>query len=538
MPEIIPDIRVDDQAFAAANATNINNAIALARTDPGTNRVVLPPGTIWINNIIKGTQQDASLTLEGAGWETILVNLNDAGGDVGGILSIDNPNVGYADAIARVLPGNNAVELSFAAAANYQIGDYAFLFQSQLSGETRSPSQTLKIIDVQGGTDVYFDRNIDSGVYTHAKFMKFGRMVSTHADAGDTSVLLSAPVDASKYKVGDYAFISDGVGLTEIFGEFVKIASVTANPDSTVTVGFLTGLEQSYQDGKTVLIPGPWPQNITVRNLSIGGIRSALQGIWLVKFAPNFLAENVRVWQGGDANQTAKRTDVSVTANARFQNCLWEADTTVNGCHDIHYHDCVIHGAAHDEFTRRVHHINGEIHGFCTAKYGASRVNFLNSRFRRMTQTGVDGFVLTGAGQHSLVNCQFDSGPTHELYVGGGKLFLRDIRSDGQIRVVNGGGNFLENIRSAGKVILADGTGGTVVPPINATLGLEIHDPSEWMIVPTIPGVKPTVTGSRDNNAALASLLTTLAALGIIVDATTLTRDEEACEPAGLAAAR
>src|SRR5262249_2554801 len=77
-----------------------------------------------------------------------------------------------------------------------------------------------------------------------------------------------------------------------------------------------------------------------------------------------------------------------------------------------------------------------------------------------------------------------DSKQLSETYVGGGKLFLRDIRSDGQIRVVNGGGNFLENIRTAGKVILEDGTGGTVVPPIDAALGLEIHDPSGRVIVP------------------------------------------------------
>jgi hypothetical protein len=35
-----------------------------------------------------------------------------------------------------------------------------------------------------------------------------------------------------------------------------------------------------------------------------------------------------------------------------------------------------------------------------------------------------------------------------------------------------------------------------------------------------IPGVTPTITGSRGGNAALASLLTALADLGIIVDGT------------------
>jgi hypothetical protein len=37
----------------------------------------------------------------------------------------------------------------------------------------------------------------------------------------------------------------------------------------------------------------------------------------------------------------------------------------------------------------------------------------------------------------------------------------------------------------------------------------------------TTPVAKPTVTGSRGGNAALASLLTQLAAMGLIVDSTT-----------------
>jgi hypothetical protein len=37
----------------------------------------------------------------------------------------------------------------------------------------------------------------------------------------------------------------------------------------------------------------------------------------------------------------------------------------------------------------------------------------------------------------------------------------------------------------------------------------------------TNPIIKPTVTGSRGGNAALASLLTQLAALGLVIDSST-----------------
>src|SRR5262249_32698120 len=116
---------------------------------------------------------------------------------------------------------------------------------------------------------------------------------------------------------------------------------------------------------------------------------------------------NVRVWKGAEG-QTAKLTAVSATAHARFTGCVWEAGVGVNAAQDLLFQDCVIHGAAHDEFTRNVHHLNGQIHTFCTAHYGTSKVNFLGCRFRRMTQTGANGFVVAGAGEHSLTNCAFD----------------------------------------------------------------------------------------------------------------------------------
>lgn len=88
---------------------------------------------------------------------------------------------------------------------------------------------------------------------------------------------------------------------------------------------------------------------------------------------------------------------------------------------------------------------------------------------------------------------------------------------------------------------LRDTTGNVVLGPTRYTVALDAggeftislpatDDPD---ITPSViglsgigfygsaPGAKPTVTGSRDGNAALASLLSALSGLGLITDSTT-----------------
>lgn len=59
-------------------------------------------------------------------------------------------------------------------------------------------------------------------------------------------------------------------------------------------------------------------------------------------------------------------------------------------------------------------------------------------------------------------------------------------------------------------------SGTTII--INGALD---HDGSTAGFFGATPAAKPTVTGSRDGNAALASLITALATLGLVTDSTT-----------------
>jgi hypothetical protein len=504
MPEIIPVIAVNNPSAASDNSREIELAIEQWRSAPQGTRIVFPPGTIWLARAMYLFETEASIILEGQGWKTVFVcTFKDYGGD-GGILNIYCTRVGYADEVSKTNQGSNTAEVGTGVnPANYQVGDCVFLFTGPLGGETRNPCQTLRITGVQG-TDLTFDRNLDSSDYNAAKYMKQSRLVGTaNLVPGTTAVTLAGnnKADATLFHVGDYVFLSDGVGALEIYGEFVKVASVTVNLDDSVTIGFLTGIELAYQDGQTVLIPGPWPQNITLRNLSLGGIQSTLEGEWLVKFAVDFVGENVRVWKGLDDPSVnppfrAKRTDISATANARFTGCVWEADVGINACHDILFLDCTMNGAAHDEFSRNVHHINGTISTFCTAKYGATRVNLLGCRLRNMKQVfqASDGFVLSGAGEHTILNCVFDSSTVNTVYVSGVRNTVAHVRGDARRHFTNPSGsvppdptaalnNFVQDVRLKA-VFLNGDTGGTVVPPIETTEPFQ--PPPSWVVVPEV----------------------------------------------------
>jgi hypothetical protein len=137
--------------------------------------------------------------------------------------------------------------------------------------------------------------------------------------------------DTSLFAVGDYVYLSDGVGAIEMFGEYLKVASITVNTGTgAVTIGFVTGVAgvngATYAAAKTVLVPGPWAKGITVRNLQFGGNGVAIEnGSWGIKFAPDFLAESVRPWQG-DTSLTAHRVDVVTSSYASFLGCQFESD--------------------------------------------------------------------------------------------------------------------------------------------------------------------------------------------------------------------
>jgi hypothetical protein len=461
MPEIIPNVTVDDPTAATANVTAIDSAIATWRTQAQAGgqggRIVFPPGKVWINRAILLYETEAGITLEGQGWNldnqdppqfdpgptgnTIILNSSGGSYPDSTALLVLSRNIGYADGFVIPYTGPNQLTLAGSIdPAPYVVGDYVFLFKLDGSATVRNPCQTLKITakDPLNPRLLTSDRNIDSPAYTALKYLKNSRGVTADVAPSATLVTLAGDggdLDAALFAVGDYVFISDGVGVNEIFGEYMKIASITVDEmTGAVTIGFVTGVAgvngATYAAAKTVLIPGPWAKGITVRNLQFGGNGvTGENASWSLKFAPDFRAASVRTWQS-DTSLTLHAFVTTTCANALFLNCQFESGVQVNSCHDLRFINCVINNAVHEEWVRRVYHTNNEIQNGCAAQTNSFRLNFLGCRFHCMTNVGANGFVLGAGGQHTLIDCEFDSAsPVIPLFQAG-QNYLAHLRGD------------------------------------------------------------------------------------------------------------
>lgn len=88
------------------------------------------------------------------------------------------------------------------------------------------------------------------------------------------------------------------------------------------------------------------------------------------------------------------------------------------------------------------------------------------------------------------------------------------------IQDIGGGGLVIDEGGGTGGITIIDHGGGGIVIEDDGVGGIVLN--TNTLSFFTNPAVsQPTVTGSRGGNAALASLLTALAALGLVIDSST-----------------
>lgn len=98
--------------------------------------------------------------------------------------------------------------------------------------------------------------------------------------------------------------------------------------------------------------------------------------------------------------------------------------------------------------------------------------------------------------------------------------------SAGVLLVTNAGSSTQQILRVTGAVAIGKDSGGTAASTstqdefVLGTTNHKVRIRGTVGFYDTAPAAKPTVTGSRGGNAALASLLTALAGLGLITDST------------------
>jgi hypothetical protein len=543
VPDIIPEVTVDDQSAAAANVTEIDKAIGTWRTQAQAGgqggRILFPPGKVWISQAIFLYETEAGITLEGQGWNqdsqvppqfdpgatgnTLILNSSSGSFPGSMALWITSQNIGHADHIQTGYSSNtHTLTLTEGDLDNYVVDDYVFLFHDDPYATERNPCQTLTITGKNPGPPptITFEQEVDDTDYKALKYLKNSRGVSADVEPGDTSVTLAGSggtADAAKFAVGDYVLLSDGVGINEVFGEYLKVAKVTVNGSNKVIIDFTTGVAgvngATYAAAKTVLIPGPWPKGITVRNLQIGSNRQAGQnGCWGIKFAPDFRAENVRTWLG-DPSLPPHAFGATNCAYALFLNCQFEMGAATNSCHDVRFLGCTINGFYGEEWSRNLYHIANEITTFCRTFSFSYGFNFSGCRFRRIVDDPAGaGFALAHGGQHTLLNCQFDSGGTTSpiCYVSGGRSTLAHLRGDVPLIVADTDNALID--LTLKHLTLAGASTGTAVPPITTTAGVDIHPTANWVVVPNrlsqvgdrlaygtrTPGAELSIVGAAD----------------------------------------
>jgi hypothetical protein len=533
MPDIIPSVKVNDQSAAEANIIAVEDAIATwrvqAQTQGAGGRILFPPGKIWISRTLWLHETEAGIVVEGQGWNqrtlpdgqtafdpgatgnTVLLNTADTYPD-SITLGVLSRNIGYVDnATYGELPTNMATLAMNIDPTPYAVGDYVFLFRQSTSGSERAPCQTLKITanDLGSPATLTFETEINqpSSVYNALKYLKHSRKVSGDVVPGATSVTLAGdePDDADLFAVGDYALLSDGVGVNEVVGEYVKITSIEVI-DATVTIRFLSGVKgvngATYANDQTVLIPGPWAKGITLRNLQVGGsMNTNPDSAVILKYALDLTAENLRNWQG-DLGVVAHGFGMTTCAHASLWNCPLELGIALNSSHDLRFNGCVINGPVAEEWARDLSFVNCEIITFCHVQTHSYALRFAGCRFSDMTTDSA--FVLEGAGQHTLLNCQFVNGPGSQKFVRGGSSTVGHIGGDGLLHI-GGLGNTVFDI-TMNAVVLEAGSGGTVVPPINPSAYFEDVPADNWAIkiIGNVAFFGVTPAGQQTGGAAMA----------------------------------
>lgn len=129
-----------------------------------------------------------------------------------------------------------------------------------------------------------------------------------------------------------------------------------------------------------------------------------------------------------------------------------------------------------------------------------------------VTATAPEAIITGTAGNNRVLRYRSGANERWAIYTNTTAESGSSAGSDLQIAGYTDGGsptNFVTITRSTGRVLLS----GEL--EIDGALN---HDGSTVGFYGTAPAVKPTVTGSRGSNAALASLLTALAGLGLLTD--------------------
>lgn len=358
------------------------------------------------------------------------------------------------------------------------VNDACFLWVDNAAATARIASQDCRVITALAtGTLKVTLSTAPTSASGVLKYLRGGRRVSGAVTAGQANLTFTDANAYQQFTARNWAFLTDGVSVREIYGRFVQVREVNSGSNRVELTQDVAG--DAFASGRTALVPGPFVENVTVKNFRLAGGTGAGTGTdrsLFLHHSVNVQIENVRQVGRAGLNDAADPLDeypLSVQGCHRvfLQNVVWERGgvETRASSHAVVYRDCRLSDVLVTDYAGDVTFRDCDIkYAWTAGQTGAHHVQALGCRFWGM-DTAAGGWTL---GRESVVrDCRF-VGSVSEGTASGYGCQLENIRG-GSLRLTSAAtGYTVQNLDVDGLAFEAGSTGTRLSPILVAGVPL------------------------------------------------------------------
>lgn len=502
---------------ASDNTISLNAALD-AYADSGNKRgtLLLPRGAYRLEEGVILTAAHSGLTIQGDGC-SLYTNAPSPYPKISPItlgFATGADPMGRGEGISGI--SGNQFEIPESSRSNYQVNDAIILYWVTTDIDYRNPIQQVAVItDVtvsQGIAVVTVNATILTGV-TGATYLYNGRKLEygqSEIPAGTTELTILGTASAALFPQQSWAYVTDGVGVAEAYGEFVRVLSVDTDTDDTVLT-LESGLRNSYITARAAIVPpGRWTEDVTIRGLTLGGSRAVGSNTDLTaKHCVNLTLERVACRLATPLEYMASNGMLIVTSgHVTVRDCDTAPALAFNTTRDVFVQNSAIAPNC-EEFCSDITYLNCDIVHLFRHAIGSVRARAVGCRFGNI----VSANLLDDSG---LFNCdvramQVENG---DFYMQGDRVAVDGVRAfDGPLRLQfqSGTGQYVGRV--GGNVLVIEGSGGRIVGPVYGNISAEqipynvIPLPGSWAYT---TDVQIPLTFSDDSDAVVLDKLTGL----------------------------
>ncbi|MFO0811245.1 MAG: hypothetical protein U0746_21660 [Gemmataceae bacterium] len=301
---LCPYLITDDPSQAVANSAAIDAALAAyAQSGEKKGTLKLPRGNVWVAHAIRLVTKHSGLTVDGDGCvlltDSTVTDPNEWNIIIG--LGDEANPMGFQANVAAGGQANQIVLTNFGNPDNYQVDDAILLFNNGgFIDHRQTPQQTAVIQQVDFNPSprtltLTLDTNPDVSQLNLAVYLFNGRKLERGLAVGARELAIPGPSAAALFPKNSWAYMTDGVGVYEVVGEFVRVLSATSSNGNTV-IALEGGVRNAYLGDRVAIVPpGRWTEGVTVRGLTLGGAHAYDEGAQLVaKYCVDLRLERVR----------------------------------------------------------------------------------------------------------------------------------------------------------------------------------------------------------------------------------------------------